>query len=208
MPGLILITGLTFTSIGKMINTNKVIKISMGLLFFLYSMCVFAKTFSVEKLLNQISINQPTRLNYSQEQYLHFLPNPVATQGELYFRPPSHIEQHLLSSLQRIVIDKEEMVITSAEGTRKVNLRNYPNVWVMIMTLNALLTHNYRFLQTYYASTVNGSPSAWTLILSPNSYVKNISQIKLTGTKNKVNTMFIQFKNDDWIMQKFSGSDK
>lgn len=179
--------------------------ILLGLMIF-YSACVSAKTFSVDQLLKQISINQPTRLYYTQEQYLNFLPNPVTTQGELYFRPPSHIEQHLSSSLQRIVIDKEEMTITSAEGTRKVNLRNYPNVWVMVLTLNALLTHNNQFLKTYYTSTVNGSPSDWTLVLSPNEYVKNVSQMKLTGSQSKVYTLTIKYKNGDWLTQKFSGS--
>jgi hypothetical protein len=105
------------------------------------------------------------------------------------------------------MIYNDKVTISNAQGTHTGSLRDYPNVWVMIMTLNAVLTNHAAFLQNNYRINISGNATAWILTLRPKSTTsQHVLQIKLTGSKSKINAMLTQYNNGDLIMQTFTQS--
>ncbi|OGT30364.1 MAG: hypothetical protein A3E87_01375 [Gammaproteobacteria bacterium RIFCSPHIGHO2_12_FULL_35_23] len=168
---------------------------------------VGASILSLNQLLQQVSIKTNiAQVNYTETHYLHFTDKPLLSQGTLYFRKPSYLAKQVASPQpMNFIINQQQLTIQNANKTYTVKLNQYPNLWIMSTTLQALLSNNPEFLSSYYNITIAGSANQWQLSLTPKSQINlNVNKIIISGKYNQISTIIIYFNNGDWVQQQFT----
>ena len=176
-------------------------------LFFLVTQFVIAENISLSQLLAQLNFkSQTAQINYTETRYLHFLNKPLVSTGTLYFHRPNYLEQEVISPQPGgFVINQQQLTITDNNKTYTVKLSDYPNLWAMSTTLQALLTNDLNFLSRYYNSSIIGTLAQWQLQLMPKPQVNiEISKIIINGKYNQIETITLQFNNGDWLQQQLT----
>ena len=98
------------------------------------------------------------------------------------------------------------LIVKSSKTKHRISLKKYPNMFNFVMTLQGLFNGNEDYLKQYYNVAVSGSLASWKVSLTPlEGKQLSIVSVIITGRKNMVSTLTLNFENGNYIKDVFKG---
>ena len=175
-------------------------KIILSLLFLIMLTTNAQASLSLISLLSNIAKERQETIAYTQTRTFSFSQQPLTSHGDFYFIPPHYLEQRVLSPRKQRLLIKDNIlyIISPGKATHAVKLASYPKLWLLTMTLRALLMNQHAFLQHYYKTKIHGTKQRWQLRLSPRNE-KFIKNVFVYGKLAKINTIVIDYLSNDTL---------
>ena len=175
-------------------------KISFALLFLTMLTTNVQAALNLTSLLSNIAKERQETIAYTQTRTFSFSQQPLTSHGNFYFIPPHYLEQRVLSPRKQRLLIKDNMlyIISPGKATHAVKLTSYPKLWLLTMTLRALLMNQHALLQHYYKTKIQGNKQRWQLHLTPRNE-KLIKNFIVYGKLAKINTIAIDYLSNDTL---------
>ena len=160
--------------------------------------------FTLQQLFLLLQKTEAVTIQFSEIKTLSFLDTPLKQEGELEFRPPDYLRRELIDPMsEKTVVRGDKMIVTSENGTRKINLTDHPVIGAFISAIRAPLTGKPDEIKNWFEIRLHGTEDEWKLELIPNraplSY--HLSAMILTGIKDRIHTIeTIETDHDSSIM--------
>ena len=180
--------------------TRIIHKIIFSLLFLTILTTNAQTSLSLRSLLTNIAKERQETIAYKQIRTFSFSQQPLISHGNFYFIPPHYLEQRVLSPRKQRLLIKDDMlyIISPEKAIHAVKLASYPKIWLLTMTLRALLMNQHAFLQHYYKTKIQGNKRRWQLHLTPRNE-KLIKNVIVYGKLAKINTIVIDYLSNDTL---------
>lgn len=122
---------------------------------------------------------------FREEKFIALLEDPLVSEGVLHFAPPARIarlvERPAASSM---VLDGDELRLTDARGTQRIDLQRMPVVRAFVDAFRAVLAGDGAALERSFRTRLRREPDGnWTLGLSPRvrAVARAIRWVELSG---------------------------
>jgi len=170
-------------------------------LFFLsllaFPATVLANQLSIGTLFQQLKKNESVTIKFAEIRRTRFLSLPETLTGVMKFRPPAYFERK--SGSRAMVIDGDQISISSASGNKTLNINESPALQAMVTAFVAPLSGEPDKISNFFSIDLAGTEAAWTLKLKPLStavsgYIKSIS---MTGSNGQILTIETVESNGD-----------
>lgn len=139
-------------------------------------------------LLASLARSEPERIAYSETRRLAYLDTPLASSGELEFRPPDWLRRSVRGGGESYVISGDYLHIEGAAGSRTVALDLHPGLRAFAESLRATLAGDLARLQRFFLLELHGDEKSWRLVLRPRDgeVAALIQSIELSGAQTRL----------------------
>jgi hypothetical protein len=128
--------------------------------------------------------------SFREERQLPQLEQPVVSTGTLVWRRPDYLEKDTTAPApERVVINGDQVQITSAEGAAKhIDLSQSPELRVLVEALRGPLSGNMTALRRLFDVRPAGTWSGWVLQLIPRDpgAARFVREIQITGHATQI----------------------
>jgi len=163
-----------------------------------------AAELGVPALFEMLAKQKPSRATFVERKYLSLLDKPVESRGELLFVPPDRLEKRTTApKAERVVVERDRIVLDRAGRTFAMGLRDNPGVAVLVESIRATLAGDLSALTKTYSAAVAGDTGRWTLTLRPLDPAVSslVSRVEISGSEGIVKTVEIfQVDGDRSVM--------
>ncbi len=123
---------------------------------------------SLDALMAMLHANPPGRAHFDETKTVSILDRPLESSGELLFTPPDRLERHVTSpGDERVVADRDRLVVERAGRRQVVDFREHPEVGVLIESIRGTLAGDLASLERTYTLSLAGDAGSWRLGLVP-----------------------------------------
>jgi hypothetical protein len=173
---------------------------------FLLGLCLSAQAaqFTIGQLMDLLANATHGSATFTEKKYISILDLPVESSGELLFVPPARLEKRTLKpKVETLVLDGDALTVERQLQRHVLQLRDYPEVAAMIVSIRATLAGDRTALEGVYRLNLEGSRERWTLVLTPlDTRVGSvIARIRMEGRLGEVRTVeILQADGDRSVM--------
>jgi outer membrane lipoprotein carrier protein LolA len=160
----------------------------------------FAAGWDVGTLMETLRAHPPGRAHFVETQEISVLDRPLESSGELVFTPPDRLEKHVTSpGDERIVADRERLVIQRNGRRQELALAEYPQVAVLIESIRGTLAGDRAALERTYALDLEGDARAWRLALTPRdaALTRLVTRVTIEGSEAQVRRVTVEQAGGD-----------
>ncbi|MHB1872406.1 MAG: LolA family protein [Steroidobacteraceae bacterium] len=144
------------------------------------------------QLMALLGARQQGAARFVARTYAPGLRRPLVSSGELRYHAPDHLEQRTLEPTpSELILDGEQLTVQRGAHTRRLNLRDYPDIAVYVDALRDTLGGHGAALQRRFVVRLTGTLAQWQLILSPRQGNSRVRRIRLTGARADIRTIEI-----------------
>lgn len=159
----------------------------------------------VAALMGLLRAHPPGRAHFDETKRVSVLDQPLESSGELVFTPPDRLEKHVTSpGDERIVADRERLVVERAGRRQVLSLALHPEIAVLIESIRGTLAGDRASLERTYALALEGDANAWRLVLTPKEEALKqlVAKVTIEGSQARVDRVEIdQADGDRSLMQ-------
>jgi len=159
----------------------------------------------VAALMQLLHAHPPGRATFHETKRVSVLDRPLESSGELVFTPPDRLEKRVTSpGAERIVADRERLVLERAGRKQVLELRDYPEVAVLIESIRGTLAGDREALDRLYTLELSGDERAWRLVLKPRDPAlrRLVERVEIDGAGARVERVAVdQADGDRSLMQ-------
>lgn len=155
---------------------------------------------SVDALMALLHAHPPGRARFDEQKSVSILDRPLDSSGELVFTPPDRLEKHVTSpGDERIVADREKLVVEHAGRRQVIDLGEHPEVAVLIESIRGTLAGDRAALERTYALDLSGDERSWRLTLVPRdaSLRSLVTRVTIEGSGAAVERVEIEQADGD-----------
>jgi hypothetical protein len=156
--------------------------------------------FDVAALMALLRAHPPGRAHFDETKQVSVLDRPLQSSGELVFTPPDRLEKHVTSpGDERIVADRERLVIEHGGHRQVVALGEHPEIAVLVESIRGTLAGDRASLERTYALALSGDAQAWRLVLTPKEAALRqlVSRVAIEGSQARVERVEIEQADGD-----------
>lgn len=161
----------------------------------------FAAGWDVGALMALLRANPAGRAHFVEtKEITSLLDRPLESSGELTFTPPDRLEKHVTSpGDERLVVDRERLVIEQGGRRQELLLADYPQVAVLIESIRATLAGDRAALERTYTLQLSGDAPAWRLVLKPRdaAAAKLVTRVTIEGSQARVQRVAVEQADGD-----------
>jgi outer membrane lipoprotein carrier protein LolA len=154
----------------------------------------------VGALMDLLRAHPPGRARFNETRYVSILDRPLESSGELVFTPPDRLEKRVTSpGSERLVVDRERLVIERAGRRQVMSLADYPQVAALIESIRGTLAGDREALERRYALALQGDARAWRLELRPRdaAIAQLVKRVEIQGSGAQVQRVAIEQADGD-----------
>jgi outer membrane lipoprotein-sorting protein len=159
----------------------------------------------VAALMRLLRAHPPGRATFHETKQVSILDRPLESSGELVFTPPDKLEKRVTSpGAERMVADRERLVLERGDRKQVLQLRDYPEVAVLIESIRGTLAGDREALERLYALELSGEERAWRLVLKPRDAAlgRLVERVEIDGAGARVQRVTVdQADGDRSLMQ-------
>jgi outer membrane lipoprotein-sorting protein len=161
----------------------------------------FAAGWDVEALMTLLHANPPARAHFVETKEIStLLDRPLESSGEITFTPPDRLEKHVTRpGDERVIADRERVVIERNGQRRELALADYPQVAVLVESIRATLAGDRAALERTYALELSGAATDWRLTLRPRepAAAKLVTRVTIEGSQAQVRRVTVEQADGD-----------
>ena len=144
------------------------------------------------QLMALLAARQQGAARFVARTYAPGLTRPLVSSGELRYHAPDHLEQRTLEPTpSELILDGEQLTVHRGGHTRRLDLRDYPDIAVYVDALRDTLGGRGAGLQRRFVVRLTGTLAQWQLMLRPRQGNSRVRRIRLTGTRADIHTIEI-----------------
>lgn len=154
----------------------------------------------VAALMSLLRAHPPGRAHFDETKRVSVLDQPLESSGELVFTPPDRLEKHVTSpGDERIVADRERLVVERAGRRQVLSLAEHPEIAVLIESIRGTLAGDRASLERIYSLALEGDANAWRLVLAPKDEALRqlVAKVTIEGSQARVNRVEIEQADGD-----------
>ena len=159
-----------------------------------------AADWDVAALMQMLREHPPGRVHFVETKEVSVLDRPLESSGELVFTPPDRLEKHVTSpGDERLVVDRDRLVIQRQGRRQELALADYPQVAVLIESIRGTLAGDRAALERTYTLELAGDAQGWRLVLRPRdaALAKLVTQVTIEGSQAEVQRVAIEQADGD-----------
>jgi Outer membrane lipoprotein carrier protein LolA. len=163
-----------------------------------------AADWTLDTLMQALARHPANRATFVETKTLAMLDAPIESSGELRFAAPDFLEMRTLKPKRQTLILQANQVTLEMDGrSHQFDLRDHPDVAVLINSIRATLNGDRKALQRDYTTTLDGTAASWELTLSPVDAKARarVRRIQIGGKQGQVQTIAVlQADGDSSLM--------
>ncbi|MDD4886582.1 MAG: outer-membrane lipoprotein carrier protein LolA [Thiomonas sp.] len=163
-----------------------------------------AANWTLDTLMQALARHPANRATFVETKTLAMLDTPIESSGELRFAAPDFLEMRTLKPKRQTLILQANQVTLEMDGrSHQFDLRDHPDVAVLINSIRATLNGDRKALQRDYTTTLDGTAASWELTLSPVDAKARarVRRIQIGGRQGQVQTIAVlQADGDSSLM--------
>jgi len=159
-----------------------------------------AAAWDVAALMQMLREHPPGRVHFVETKEVSVLDRPLESSGELVFSPPDRLEKHVTSpGDERMVADRERLVIERRGRRQELALAEYPEVAVLVESIRGTLAGDRAALEAAYALELQGDAPSWRLTLTPRDAAlgKLVTRVMIEGSQAQVQRVTVEQADGD-----------
>lgn len=159
-----------------------------------------AADWTLDALMQALARHPANRATFVETKTLAMLDTPIESSGELRFAAPDFLEMRTLKPKRQTLILQANQVTLEMNGrSHQFDLRDHPDVAVLINSIRATLNGDRKALQRDYTATLNGTAASWELTLSPVDAKARarVHRIQIGGKQGQVQTIAVLQSDGD-----------
>ena len=185
----------------------------MGCLLLMPVANAAGNSWTVNRLMRELSQVSYARLNFVETRQSMFLATDMVIEGNIQYRAPDHIEKVTVSPMpEKIVVDGDTMLVEKlGDGrnhdavmeTKHYSIESHPMLKATVGSIRYILAGNSEMLGEYYEMSISGQCENWTLELTPRTVeISDYAQkIILSGNESSIlRYVTIQADGDESVM--------
>jgi outer membrane lipoprotein-sorting protein len=167
----------------------------------------------VDALLAGLAKAPGLQARFREEKHITLLQQPLVSEGNIYFAPPSRFARHTEKPLKSImVIDGNQLQFGNADGQESMNLAANPVARLFADAFVMLLSGNRAGLEKIFKMQLTPKPGGsgeWKLLLTPRvaPMDKMIKELELRGRGLSLDELDVREASGDWTRTSFSNVD-
>ena len=130
---------------------------------------------------------------FREEKTLAILDEPLVATGRLYNRAPDYLrKQTLYPHPEEYVADQNWLTVETPDGERRqFDLNGYPQLRPFVEAIRATQAGDRSTLERYYHLEFAGTPSAWSLRLTPRQpeFARYLTAIVIRGREQWIDSV-------------------
>jgi len=153
-----------------------------------------AAEWDAARLFDRLANQRPAHAQFRERKYLSLLAEPVDSSGELTFTPPDRLEKRTTSPKpETVTVDGARLILERNGRKQALDLKENPNVAVLVESIRATLAGDLASLSREYAIRLDGDASKWRLVLRPldAALTSLVERIEIGGVEAQVRTVEI-----------------
>ncbi|MBO0711461.1 MAG: outer membrane lipoprotein carrier protein LolA [Acetobacteraceae bacterium] len=144
---------------------------------------------------------EASRARFTEEKHIAALKEPLASQGELLYRRPSHFEKITTAPIhESLMVDGGQLsVLADGRAPVLIDLASEPEIRALVDAVRGILSGDIAALRRSYAVSMTGPLSGWTLTLLPHEagLSKLVRRIVVEGAGTELHTVRIEEPTGD-----------
>lgn len=159
-----------------------------------------AADWSLDTLMQTLASHPANRATFVESKTLAMLDAPVESSGELRFAAPDFLEMRTLEPKPQTLILQANQITLEMDGrSRQFDLRDHPDIAVLINGIRATLNGDRKTLQRDYTVSLEGNAAKWSLTLIPVDPKARgrVRSIRIGGTQGRVQTIAVRQADGD-----------
>lgn len=161
-----------------------------------------AAGWGVEQLMQALGEVKSSNARFVERKHMAILSAPLETSGALVYIAPDRLEKHTQTPWREsLLLERDQLTIENPERNhrRTVVLQDYPVIWAFVESIRSTLAGDLATLNRFYEVKLAGGESQWRLTLRPRDpqMEEVVSEIRLSGSRNRVNAIEIIETNGD-----------
>ena len=159
-----------------------------------------AADWDVAALMALLRAHPPGKAHFTETKQVSVLDRPLESSGELVFTPPDRLEKHVTSpGDERMVADRERLVIERRGRRQELALAEYPEVAVLVESIRGTLAGDRAALEAAYALELQGDAPSWRLTLTPRDAAlgKLVTRVMIEGSQAQVQRVTVEQADGD-----------
>ena len=165
-----------------------------------WAVCGLAAGWNLQLLMQALAKHHGARADFTETKTLAILDKPIESSGELRFAAPDFLQMRTLKPKpQSLTLIGNQLTLETSGRSQQVDLRDHPDVAILIDGIRATLDGDLGSLQRHYDLTLNGQAAHWTLTLVPRNAKahQEISDIRISGHEGIVRTVAVEQADGD-----------
>lgn len=159
-----------------------------------------AAEWTLDALMQALASHPASRASFVETKTLAMLDAPVESSGELRFAAPDFLEMRTLKPRPQTLILQGNQITAEMDGrTRQFDLRDHPDVAVLVNSIRATLNGDRKALQRDFTVSLDGTAAQWELSLAPvDARARSrVRSIRIGGRRGRVQTITVQQADGD-----------
>jgi outer membrane lipoprotein-sorting protein len=171
---------------------------------------VAAADWGVEQLMGSLAQVQSSTARFVERKHVTILNAPLESSGTLVYTAPGRLEKHTIApKAESLVLDGDRLTIENKaqDQRRTFALQEQPVIWAFVEGIRSTLAGDLATLTRFYRVALEGNERRWRLTLKPNERKMQdlVSEIHISGSRNRVNSIEIIEAEGDRSMMTISG---
>lgn len=157
---------------------------------------------NVDQLIRGLAKHGEETVGFEETTFSDMLTEPLKTRGTLTFTPSSRLEKHVTYPYdERYVIDGDMVLFENKKKrvSKSFSLEDYPALRMFVEVFRSAFAGDPAILKRFYKTTLEGEPSQWSLILSPQdpTFQSKVHSIRLSGEGDRMTRIESRFSDGD-----------
>ena len=156
----------------------------------------------IDKLMSLRQSVTSATAHFTERRYMQVLREPLVVSGTLHYTAPDILSKETIKpNHERFTVEGNTLTIEVGKDgqTQTLTLPDHPEIWAYTETIRAVLSGDLTALQRYYSLSMDGTASAWRLLLLPElrSMQNQIKWIRISGSEAEIHSIDTQERNGD-----------
>ncbi|OYV39515.1 MAG: hypothetical protein B7Z83_02395 [Thiomonas sp. 20-64-5] len=159
-----------------------------------------AADWTLDTLMQTLASHPANRASFVETKTLAMLDAPIESSGELRFAAPDFLEMRTIKPKPQTLMLQGNQITAEIDGrSHQFDLRDHPDVAVLINSIRATLNGDRKALQRDYTTSLKGNASNWKLTLTPLDAKARarVNSIQIGGSEGRVQTIAVQQADGD-----------
>jgi outer membrane lipoprotein-sorting protein len=160
----------------------------------LVSPIIQAAPLSIAQLMAGLAKHPQGAATFTEKKFIAILDQPIVSSGELLFIAPARLEKRTLKPRpETMVLDGDTLTLERGQRKHVLQLKDYPEVASMIVSIRATLAGDRKALERVYHLALDGGNERWALALTPLDPKVGavIARIRMEGVQDVVRSVEI-----------------
>lgn len=178
-------------------SVSMIIGLAMGMPLQVDSQVTSAQV-QPDEILRQVARGAASEVRFTETRTTHLLKVPLTSSGVLRYTRPDRLERETLRPTAEIVVIQGSQVSIDRGGTQSViALTSGSPATMLIQTLRAVLSGDWRELQSLHEVAASGSIAQWTLLMTPKMERATVVEIRVAGRGEYVDRIEVLERGGD-----------